>query len=164
MPPAIVRPGARMEDDRANDDDLTAQIAKIVESINLIIAAMEKGGDVARIIENFFFLNKKVSEYFIADLPGYPTSSGSSQKGRPGSLAGTKSNIKGKNIRSFSERLKGKFGRFRGNLSGKRVNFSGRTVISPDPNLELDELGVPQDVCKLLTFGMMMRLVAMFSA
>jgi hypothetical protein len=37
------------------------------------------------------------------------------------------------------QRLKGKQGRFRGNLSGKRVDFSGRTVISPDPNLAINE-------------------------
>jgi len=40
----------------------------------------------------------------------------------------------------FCQRLKGKRGRFRGNLSGKRVDFSGRTVISPDPNLRIDEV------------------------
>lgn len=38
------------------------------------------------------------------------------------------------------QRLKGKQGRFRGNLSGKRVDFSARTVISPDPNLAIDEV------------------------
>ena len=43
--------------------------------------------------------------------------------------------------RGFVQRLKGKQGRFRGNLSGKRVDFSGRTVISPDPNLRVDEVG-----------------------
>jgi DNA-directed RNA polymerase III subunit RPC1 len=42
--------------------------------------------------------------------------------------------------RGFVQRLKGKQGRFRGNLSGKRVDFSGRTVISPDPNLAVDEV------------------------
>lgn len=43
-------------------------------------------------------------------------------------------------------------GRFRGNLSGKRVDFSGRTVISPDPNLRIDEVAVPIHVAKILTF------------
>lgn len=38
------------------------------------------------------------------------------------------------------QRLKGKTGRFRGNLSGKRVDFSSRTVISPDPNLQIDQV------------------------
>jgi DNA-directed RNA polymerase III subunit RPC1 len=45
-----------------------------------------------------------------------------------------------KPIRGLIQRLKGKTGRFRGNLSGKRVDFSGRTVISPDPNLGIDEV------------------------
>jgi DNA-directed RNA polymerase III subunit RPC1 len=45
-----------------------------------------------------------------------------------------------KPIRGFCQRLKGKQGRFRGNLSGKRVDFSGRTVISPDPNLRIDQV------------------------
>ena len=38
------------------------------------------------------------------------------------------------------QRLKGKQGRFRGNLSGKRVDYTARTVISPDPNLRIDEV------------------------
>ena len=47
--------------------------------------------------------------------------------------------------------MKGKEGRFRGSLSGKRVDFSSRTVISPDPNLDLSEVGVPETVAKKLT-------------
>ena len=43
-------------------------------------------------------------------------------------------------MRGFVQRLKGKQGRFRGNLSGKRVDFSGRTVISPDPNMRIDQV------------------------
>lgn len=54
--------------------------------------------------------------------------------------------------RSLVQRLKGKQGRFRGNLSGKRVEFSGRTVISPDPNLSIEEVGVPILVAKKLTY------------
>ncbi|KAH0576785.1 DNA-directed RNA polymerase subunit [Spironucleus salmonicida] len=53
---------------------------------------------------------------------------------------------------SIIARLSGKYGRFRGNLSGKRVNFSGRSVISPDPNLKVDEIGVPYAVSRTLTF------------
>lgn len=48
--------------------------------------------------------------------------------------------------------MKGKHGRFRGNLSGKRVDFSGRTVISPDPNLRIDQVAVPERVAKILTY------------
>lgn len=56
---------------------------------------------------------------------------------------GEKAKIKSKSIKSIRERLKGKEGRLRGNLMGKRVDFSARTVITPDPNLHLDQLGVP---------------------
>lgn len=73
-------------------------------------------------------------------------------------------------VRSFAQRLKGKQGRFRGNLSGKRVDFTARTVISPDPNLkvyslgrsihilnyfllfQIDQVGVPRQVALTLTF------------
>src|SRR6201990_3018594 len=58
----------------------------------------------------------------------------------------------GKPVRGFVQRLKGKQGRFRGNLSGKRVDFSGRTVISPDPNLRIDEVAVPERVARILTY------------
>lgn len=49
--------------------------------------------------------------------------------------------------------MKGKQGRFRGNLWGKRVDFSGRTVISPDPNLMIHQVGVPERVAKILTYS-----------
>jgi DNA-directed RNA polymerase III subunit RPC1 len=42
--------------------------------------------------------------------------------------------------RGLIQRLKGKTGRFRGNLSGKRTEYTGRTVISPDPNLRITEV------------------------
>lgn len=57
-----------------------------------------------------------------------------------------------KPIKSIKERLKGKEGRLRKHLMGKRVDFSARTVVSPDPNLAVDELGVPKSVAKTLTF------------
>jgi DNA-directed RNA polymerase subunit A' len=57
----------------------------------------------------------------------------------------------GRPLKTLSQRLKGKEGRFRGSLSGKRVNFSARTVISPDPTLSLNEVGVPDRVAKEMT-------------
>ena len=58
----------------------------------------------------------------------------------------------GRTLRSLSERLRHKEGRIRGNLMGKRVDFSARTVITPDPNLSIDELGVPIKIAMNLTF------------
>jgi DNA-directed RNA polymerase beta' subunit len=54
-------------------------------------------------------------------------------------------------IKSIEERLKAKEGRFRQHLMGKRVDFSARSVISPDSNLALDELGVPEKIARSLT-------------
>lgn len=57
----------------------------------------------------------------------------------------------GKPLRAIKERLKGKEGRLRGNLMGKRVDFSARTVITPDPSLALDQVGVPIQIATNLT-------------
>ncbi len=84
--------------------------------------------------EAWDFLQLSVAMYINSELPGVP-----SQMGQ-------------KPIRGFCQRLKGKQGRFRGNLSGKRVDFSARTVISPDPNLRIDEVAVPERVAKIVTY------------
>jgi DNA-directed RNA polymerase II subunit RPB1 len=57
----------------------------------------------------------------------------------------------GRPLKSIKERLNGKGGRVRGNLMGKRVDFSARSVITPDPNLSIRELGVPMKVAKNIT-------------
>jgi DNA-directed RNA polymerase beta' subunit len=58
----------------------------------------------------------------------------------------------GRPIKSICQRLKAKEGRIRGNLMGKRVDFSARTVITPDPNINIDELGVPWSIALNLTY------------
>jgi DNA-directed RNA polymerase II subunit RPB1 len=54
-------------------------------------------------------------------------------------------------VKSISQRLKGKHGRIRGNLMGKRVDFSARSVITGDALIEIDELGVPWSIARNLT-------------
>ena len=58
----------------------------------------------------------------------------------------------GKPLKAIKARLKGKEGRIRGNLMGKRVDFSARTVITPDPNLRIDQVGVPRSIAQNMTF------------
>jgi DNA-directed RNA polymerase II subunit RPB1 len=58
----------------------------------------------------------------------------------------------GKPIKSLKERLSSKGGRMRQNLMGKRVDFSGRTVITADPNISVEEVGVPYEIAMNLTF------------
>ena len=52
----------------------------------------------------------------------------------------------GKPLKTLRQRLVGKEGRVRGNLMGKRVDFSARTVITGDPNLSMDQVGVPLEI------------------
>jgi len=49
-------------------------------------------------------------------------------------------------LKSLSDMLKGKQGRFRQNLLGKRVDYSGRSVIVVGPELKLHECGIPKDM------------------
>ena len=61
--------------------------------------------------------------------------------------AKTANAVKGANkrpLKSLSEIIKGKQGRFRQNLLGKRVDFSGRSVIVVGPNLNMDQCGIPK--------------------
>src|ERR1700688_3902558 len=58
----------------------------------------------------------------------------------------------GRPVKSIPAPLKGKEGRLRQNLMGKRVDFSARTVITGDPNLSLDEVGVPRSIARTLTY------------
>lgn len=58
----------------------------------------------------------------------------------------------GRPLKSISERLKAKEGRVRGNLMGKRVDFSARTVITGDPNLNVNQVGIPRTIASNLTY------------
>lgn len=121
VPPSCIRPSVAQEG-ATNEDDLTVKLAEIIWANQLINAALMKGQGVQLMMEQWEFLGLSVALYINSETPGIPAAANS------------------KPIRGFCQRLKGKQGRFRGNLSGKRVDFSGRTVIGPDPNLRIDEV------------------------
>jgi DNA-directed RNA polymerase II subunit RPB1 len=56
-----------------------------------------------------------------------------------------------KPAKSISERIKAKSGRVRSNLMGKRVDFSARSVITSDPFINIDEVGIPKKIAMELT-------------
>lgn len=58
----------------------------------------------------------------------------------------------GRPLKSIKDRLHGKQGRVRGNLMGKRVDFSARSVIDGDPLIAINEVGVPMEIAMNLTF------------
>ncbi|KAK7840756.1 dna-directed rna polymerase ii subunit 1 [Quercus suber] len=117
-------------------DDLTHQLAMIIRH-NENLRKQERNGAPAHIISEFAqLLQFHIATYFDNELPGQPRAT--QRSGRP--------------IKSICSRLKAKEGRIRGNLMGKRVDFSARTVITPDPNINIDELGVPWSIALNLTY------------
>ncbi|KAK0709400.1 RNA polymerase-like protein [Lasiosphaeria miniovina] len=132
-PPICIRPSVAQEN-ASNEDDITSKLSEIILYGGCLRESLQKGTSLPIIMEQWEFLQLQVGMYVNSDVPGL---------NQPGF---------GKPIRGFCQRLKGKQGRFRGNLSGKRVDFSGRTVISPDPNLGIDQVAVPLLVAKNLTY------------
>jgi DNA-directed RNA polymerase III subunit RPC1 len=118
-----------------NEDDLTMKLTEIIFINDEIRDSMTKSWPIQKMMEKWDFLQIQCGLYINSEMPGIPQGAGSS-----------------KPTRGFFQRLKGKTGRFRGNLSGKRVDFSSRTVISPDPNLRIDEVAVPELVAKVMTY------------
>ncbi len=137
-PPVCIRPSVA-QDNASTEDDLTTELAEIVWICGLIRSALQKGNTLQTIMEQWEFLQVRIGVYVNSDVPGLQQ-------------AGF-----GKPLRGFCQRLKGKQGRFRGNLSGKRVDFSGRTVISPDPNLGIDQVAIPQLVAMNLIYPEMVN-------
>ncbi|GJN86683.1 DNA-directed RNA polymerase III largest subunit [Purpureocillium lilacinum] len=132
-PPVCIRPSVA-QDNASTEDDITTKLADIVWVSGMIRSALQRGSPIQTIMEQWEYLQTQIAMYVNSDVPGLQ---------QPGF---------GKSTRGFCQRLKGKQGRFRGNLSGKRVDFSGRTVISPDPNLGIDQVAVPILVAKNLTY------------
>ncbi|KYQ89196.1 RNA polymerase III [Tieghemostelium lacteum] len=135
VPPVCIRPSVPMDGGSGtNEDDLTMKLSEMLH-INENIRSNVDRVEMSAIMEDWEYLQAICALYINADVPGLPLLLKPS-----------------KPVRGLSQRLKGKTGRFRGNLSGKRVDFSGRTVISPDPNLCIDEVGVPQLIALTMSY------------
>lgn len=135
VPPISVRPSITLESGERSEDDLTHKLGDIIRTNEKLKANIESGAPQMIIDEHWNLLQFHVSTYFDNEIPGVSPSV--HRSGRP--------------LKTLAQRLKGKEGRFRSNLSGKRVDFSARTVISPDPNIGINEVGVPYEVAMILT-------------
>ncbi|MHC1585302.1 MAG: DNA-directed RNA polymerase subunit A' [Candidatus Syntropharchaeia archaeon] len=135
VPPVTTRPSITLESGQRSEDDLTHKLVDIIR-INQRFQENKEAGAPQLIIEDLWeLLQYHVTTYLDNEVSGVPPAR--HRSGRP--------------LKTLSQRLKGKEGRFRGSLSGKRVNFSARTVISPDPNLSISEVGVPEQIAKEMT-------------
>ena len=138
VPPPSVRPSVRQSDNQRSEDDLTYALANIVKANKLLKQAIENSGNDNKKIDNYQgYLQYLVSTYMDNEIPGVP------QNAQRSSFRA---------LKAITQRLKGKEGRLRGNIMGKRVDYSARTVISVDPNIDIDEFGVPQKIAMNLTF------------
>ncbi len=137
VPPPTVRPSVRNDTGQRCEDDLTHKLCDIVKANNTLKAKIKsKTVDVRQIEHWTNLLQYHVTTFVDNKIPSIP--SAKQRTGRP--------------LRSLTERLKSKEGRIRGNLMGKRVDFSARSVITPDPNISIDELGVPLKIAMNLTY------------
>lgn len=136
VPPPSVRPSVKTDNGMRQEDDLTSKLSTIIKVNNNLKTRIEKNSSSDQIDMLAMLLQYEVATMIDNTIPGIPQSQ--QRTGRP--------------IRSLTERLKSKEGRIRGNLMGKRVDFSARSVITPDPNISIDELGVPIKIAMNLTF------------
>ena len=135
VPPVTVRPSVTLESGERSEDDLTHKLVDVIR-INQRLQENRDAGAPQLIVEDLWeLLQYHVTTYLDNQTSGIPPAR--HRSGRP--------------LKTLAQRLKGKEGRFRSNLSGKRVNFSARTVISPDPNLSINEIGVPEEIARELT-------------
>jgi len=132
VPPPAVRPSIKMDGQQRSEDDLTHIIVNIVKANKTLQEKIRDGAQA-----NVWHM---VLQYYCATLV---------DNNIPGAAPAAQRS--GRKLKSIKERLNGKGGRVRGNLMGKRVDFSARSVITPDPNLSIRELGVPLKIAKNIT-------------
>ncbi|MEM3921612.1 MAG: DNA-directed RNA polymerase subunit A'/A'', partial [Nitrososphaerota archaeon] len=135
VPPVYVRPSITLESGFRSEDDLTHKLVDILRVVQRLRENINAGSPSPVIAELADLLQYHVTTYINNEAPGIAPAT--HRSGRP--------------LKTLVQRLKGKEGRFRLNLSGKRVDFSARTVISPDPNISINEVGVPLEVAMQLT-------------
>jgi DNA-directed RNA polymerase subunit A' len=142
VPPVTVRPSITLESGERSEDDLTHKLVDILRINQRLLENVEAGAPQLIVEDLWELLQYHITTYLNNEVAGVPPAR--HRSGRP--------------LKTLTQRLKGKEGRFRSNLSGKRVNFSARTVVSPDPNIGINEVGIPQQIASELTVPMRVTL------
>jgi DNA-directed RNA polymerase subunit A' len=135
VPPVTVRPSITLETGERSEDDLTHKLVDVVRINERLRKNLELGAPDFIIADIWELLQYHVSTLISNEISNLPPARHRS----------------GRALKTIVQRLSKKEGRFRDNLSGKRVNFSARTVISPDPMISISEVGIPLEIAKELT-------------
>ena len=136
VPPPAVRPSVKHNSQQRSEDDISHIIVNIIKANKTLQEKIQQNAN-QKVIDDW----TTVLQYYCATMIDNKI---------PGVAAVAQRS--GRALKSIKERLVGKQGRVRGNLMGKRVDFSARSVIGPDPNLSIRELGVPVKIAKNITF------------
>jgi len=135
IPPVCARPSITLDSGIRSEDDLTHKLVDVIR-INQRLRENIDAGAPHLIVEDLWeLLQYHITTYLDNQVSGIPPARHRS----------------GRALRTLTQRLKGKEGRFRSNLSGKRVDFSARSVISPNPYISINEVGVPLEIAMILT-------------
>lgn len=143
IPPVIIRPTSKIDmmTSSTQEDSLTLKISDIIKASTRLRKQLNKdGGEKDEITDashdSGALLQYNIAVYYDNESMSLPRSEFKTG-GRP--------------TKSLSERIKGKHGHVRGNLMGKRQDFCARTVITGDPDVNIDEIGIPLRVAKTVT-------------
>ncbi|MAF89173.1 MAG: DNA-directed RNA polymerase subunit A' [Euryarchaeota archaeon] len=135
VPPVTTRPSITLETGERSEDDLTHKLVDIIRLNQRLRENIEAGAPHLIVEDQWELVQYHVTTLMDNEVTGVPTAR--HRSGRP--------------LKTLKQRLKGKEGRFRSSLAGKRVDFSARTVVSPDPNISIDEVGIPYEIATELT-------------
>jgi DNA-directed RNA polymerase subunit A' len=135
VPPVIIRPSIILETGERSEDDLTHKLSDIIRANQRLWENLNAGAPEVIIEDLWDLLQFHITTFFDNTVSRIPPAR--HRSGQP--------------LKTITERIKGKEGRIRKNLAGKRVNYSGRTVVSPDPSIEINEVGIPYEIAKIVT-------------
>jgi DNA-directed RNA polymerase II subunit RPB1 len=135
IPPPQVRPSVVQDNNQRSEDDLTHKLFDIIKNNKILQQKIEANAEQRVITEMTNVLQYHIATLVDNQIPGIAPSA--QRSGRP--------------LKSIQQRLGSKEGRIRYNIQGKRVEFSARSVITPDPNLSIAEIGVPLKIAMNLT-------------
>ncbi len=135
IPPVTMRPSITLETGERSEDDLTHKLGDIVRINQRLFENINAGAPEIIIEDLWDLLQYHITTFFDNSVAQLPPAR--HRSGQP--------------LKTISDRIKSKEGRIRHNLVGKRTNFSARTVISPDPTLNINEVGVPSIMAEKLT-------------
>jgi DNA-directed RNA polymerase subunit A' len=135
VPPVTVRPSIILESGERSEDDLTHKLSDIIRANQRLWENLNAGAPEVIIEDLWDLLQFHITTFFDNSVAKIPPAR--HRSGQP--------------LKTIMERIKGKEGRIRKNLAGKRVNYSGRTVITPDPYIGINEVGIPYEIAKVVT-------------